>query len=116
MPEKRPRGQFSLELLAVFAAYFALLSAFIAAENDAGKDLSTAAQGFSNRTAAANACFFLDFFAEDARNTAMSAGGLKNLVAGGHIVAKGGETAVCMAKIQGTENGVVVEQNEREPA
>ncbi|MCX6767712.1 MAG: hypothetical protein NTY90_03220, partial [Candidatus Micrarchaeota archaeon] len=46
------RAQFSLELLLVMAAYFALLATFIAAENKAGRELAAAEKAFSNRTQA----------------------------------------------------------------
>ncbi len=109
-------GQFSLELLMVVAAYFALLSVFIAAENSAGKELSAAAKTLSNRTSASLTCLFLDFFSLNARNTAMRLGEQKNLLAAGHVLARGSERATCVAKMQGTEKKVRVEQNEREPA
>lgn len=109
------RGQFSLELLAAMAAYFALLAALIAAENSAGAGLLSASKTLADRVAAADACLALDFFALDARNTAMRLDRLNGLAANGRTVFVGAENATCLAKIA-AEDRIRVEQNAREPA
>jgi len=108
------RAQFSLELLLVTAAYFALLATFIAAENKAGLELAAAEKAFSNRTQASLACFFLDFFSLDARNTAMRLD-KKPIAGAGHTIDAGGERATCLAELA-VEDEVRVKQNGREPA
>jgi len=115
MAEFSRRAQFSMELLLATAAYFALLAALIAAENDAGAGLSAAADTLSDRQAASLACLYLDFFSMDARNTALRLGGRREIAANGRTVLVGAGNATCAAQVA-VEDRIRVEQNEREPA
>jgi len=115
MAEQCKRGQFSLELLVAMAAYFALIAAFIAAENSASAGLAAEARALSDRQGASLACLYLDYFSLDARNTAVRLDDWGKLAANGRTVFVGMENATCLAKIA-AEDRIRVEQNEKEPA
>jgi hypothetical protein len=109
------RAQFSIELLAAMAAYFALLAALISAQNAAGAGLGEAASGAADRQAASSACLFLDFFSADGRNTAATLWDQPNLSTAGRTVFVGAGNSTCLSRIA-AGGAVRVEQNEREPA
>lgn len=115
------KAQLSFELLLVLAAYVALLSVFAVAEKGFGEKAREEAGLASARIEAGAACFLLDSFSANARNTAMEfERAPQNFSGSGRkLVFKSSEgvsgSAYCLNRLRST-NVFGVRQSEKEPA
>ena len=115
------KAQFSFELLLVLAAYFALLSVFAVAEKGFGERAREEAGLAAARIEANAACFLLDSFSVNARNTAMEFERAPQNYSGSgrKLVFKSSESvsgsALCLNKLRSTDV-FGVSQSKKEPA
>ncbi|MGC8850760.1 MAG: hypothetical protein ACP5O3_00820 [Candidatus Micrarchaeia archaeon] len=116
------KAQLSMEFMVSSAAYLALITAFLALEGGIAETIQGKTAGVTARMRAENACFFVDSFALNGKNTAMRLGAENLSAAGEHLLsvsftAQGGvqasANASCLASIQGAQE-MRVKQSEKD--
>lgn len=114
---KTRKAQLSLELMLSFAAYAALVAAFVLAArqaNDAALPKTQLAAGVAE---ARSACFLLEYAGANSRHSLTDFPALEGLHVGGNEVAAetpaGAARVECRAAAR-TQDNIVVKQNEKE--
>jgi uncharacterized protein (UPF0333 family) len=111
------KGQLSLELALSFAAYAALVAAFVFAARQTSEAALPKTQLAAGAADARSACFFLEYAVANSRHTLADFPSLEGLQASEGTVAR--ETAAGVARVEcraaaRTQNKIAVKQNEKE--
>ncbi|MFH1056253.1 MAG: hypothetical protein V1717_00425 [Candidatus Micrarchaeota archaeon] len=107
------RGQLSLELLLLLAAYFAFLAVFVSASKDSFARSFDAGKKFSSNVELEGTCFFIDFFSLDGAHSVVGED-FSGFSSSGRKLFFGNGSAECFSEFR-FENGLKVKTPGEEP-